>query len=168
MSCGMMGRIRVKSKEFIKRLLDEMPGRHRVFGFLDDDEFNTWKTKWPSLSIPDDLLAFLREANGIDLWVSAGSPEGYYRLLPLREIDAARKLMWGSFANDMGDNDVPLPHWLAISEHQDGACYVVLDPKENRYFLMDTCGADLTCPAGTNIGELLDYVWEHWVDRCGE
>jgi hypothetical protein len=44
-----------------------------------------------------------------------------------------------------------------------GPCYIVLDTDEQRYYLMDTCGADLTSPAGSNIDELLDYVWEHWI-----
>ena len=153
----------MQSVEFINRLVREMPNDHRVFGPLEDAEATAWNTKWPTISMPADLLAFLRVANGIDLWVSDGSPDGYFRLLPLREIDMARNLMWGSSAKDLDDDDMPLPHWLAISEHQDGACYIALDTDEQRYYLMDTCGADLTCHAGNNIDELLDYVWENWI-----
>lgn len=29
---------------------------------------------------------------------------------------------------------------------------------------MDSCGADLTCPAGNNVDELLDYLWKHWIE----
>lgn len=153
----------MQSAEFINKLIRDTPGHHRVYSPLEDAEVTAWNTKWPTVSMPGDLLALLRVANGIDLWVNDGSPDGYFRLLPLREIDAARNLMWGSSAKDLNDDDLPLPHWLAISEHQDGACYIVLDTDKQHYYLMDTCGADLTCPAGSNIDELLDYVWEHWI-----
>jgi hypothetical protein len=111
----------VQSVVFINRLIRDTPSHHRVYSPLEDAEITAWNTKWPTVTIPGDLLAFLRVANGIDLWVNDGSPDGYFRLLPLREIDAARNLMWGSSAKDLNDDDLPLPHWIAISEHQDGA-----------------------------------------------
>ena len=153
----------MQGTEFINRLIGEMPGHHRTFPPLDKAELEAWHARWPPHSLPEDLLDLLRLTNGIRFWVHEGSPEGYYRLLALREMDSARRIMWGEYGDDMDDDEVPYPHWLALTEHQDGACYVVLDTDEHRYFLMDTCGPDLTSPLGNNIGGVLDYIWESWV-----
>ena len=40
---------------------------------------------------------------------------------------------------------------------------IVLDPDRQRYYLMDTCGADLTSSVGSSDDELLDFVWQDWV-----
>jgi hypothetical protein len=149
--------------EFITRLIAEMPGNHRTFPPLDKAELEAWYARWPSRFLPEDLLDLLQQTNGIQFGVHEGSPEGYYRLLPLREVDSARRIMWRKHGDDMDDDEVPYPHWLALTEYQDGACYIVLDTDKHRYFLMDTCWPDLTCPLGNNVGQLLDYIWESWV-----
>ncbi len=66
--------------------------------------------------------------------------------------------------NDLEADAVPFPHWLALTDHADGAVFIVLDTDKYKYYLMDSCGADLTCPAGNNIEELLDYLWKHWIE----
>lgn len=149
--------------EFIDRLTTDMPGHHRIFYPLGDTELKEWLTKWPNQSLPEDLVHLLRQSNGIQFWVNEGSPEGYFRLLPLREIDSARQIMWQDFSEEMEFDEVPYAHWLAISEHQDGASYIVLDTDTPKYYLMDTCGGDLTNPVGNNVEELLDFIWEQWV-----
>jgi hypothetical protein len=158
----------MQTTEFIGRLTGEMPGQHRIFPPLEDAELEAWYEKWPRRSLPKDLLAMLRQTNGIQFWVNEGSPEGYYRLLSLQEVDSARRIMWGEYAEDLDDDDIPYPHWLAISQHQDGAYYIILDTDEHRYYLMDTSGADLESPVGDNVGELLDFIWEDWVEALAE
>lgn len=137
--------------DFIKRLTAEMPGQHRVFPPLDGAEFESWQAKWPGQFLPEDFLTLMRRSNGIQFWVHEGSPEGYLRLLPLREIDSARRIMWLEHGANMGADEVPYAHWLAVSEHQDGGEYLVLDTDRHQYYLMDTCGADLSNPAGNNV-----------------
>jgi hypothetical protein len=154
------------SVDFLNRLITEMPGRHRLLRPLENSELEEWCAKWPREFLPDDLVEFLRLANGVQLWVDEGSPEGYFRILSLREIDSARRIMWSSAGDELPEDEVPYPHWLAITEHVDGADYFVLDTDRHRYFRMDTCGADLT-PAGNDVDELLDYLWEQWVRGMG-
>jgi hypothetical protein len=154
--------------EFIERLEREMPGQHKTWSPLQDEELAVWTAKFPKSTLPEDLIGLLRRTNGIQFWVSAGSTKGYFRLLPLREIDFARQIMWGGLANDWDRDWVPRPGWLAISGHQDGDDFIVLDIDSHRYYLMDACGADLTCPAGDNVHELLDSIWENWITPIRE
>jgi hypothetical protein len=153
----------VQITEFINRLTSEMPGQHRIFPPLGNAEPKEWQGKWPKHSLSEDLVDLLRHANGIQFWVHEGSPEGYFRLLPLREIDSARQIMWQAHSDSMESDEVPYAHWLAISEHQDGASYIVLDTDRHQYYLMDTSGADLSNPVGNNVEELLEFIWEDWV-----
>jgi hypothetical protein len=156
------------STEFINRLTQAAPRDHRILPPLEDAELDAWCERWPQCRLPEDLLGLLRKANGIQFWVHRGSPDGCYSLLPLREIDSARRIMWGESGEQLKSDEVPRRHWLAITQHQDGACYVVLDTDEQRYYLMDTCGADLTCPVGNSVSELLDFIWDTWVKALGD
>jgi len=154
----------MKIRDFIERLSLEMSGHHRVFPPLEREELKASISKWKKNSLPDGFLDLLRHANGIDFWVDVGSPNGYFRILPLREIDYARQIMWGGALNDMEADAVPYPDWLGITDHQDGADFIVLDVDAHRYYRMDSYGADLKSPAGSNVNELLDYLWEHWIE----
>jgi hypothetical protein len=49
--------------------------------------------------------------------------------------------------------------YVALSYHQDGSSFVVLDVESGRYFLMDAAGPDATSPIASNAGELLDWLW---------
>lgn len=149
--------------EFIEKLESRTRSNHKILPPLCDDELKEWTTKFSKDYLPNDLLDLLKKTNGIQFWVGAGSPNGYFQILPLREIGFARQIMWGEAVDYMDLDEIPLPHWLAITEHQDGAVYIILDTDTYKYYLMDTCGADLTCPAGKSIEELLDYLWAHWV-----
>lgn len=63
----------------------------------------------------------------------------------------------------MSADELPYPHWLAISEHQDGGEYIVLDTDRQDYYLMDTILSDLSNPIGHSVPEFLEYIWENWV-----
>lgn len=154
----------MKIADFIERLKSEADCHHNVFPPLDSKELEEWTTKISRDYLPSDFLDLLKKTNGIQFWVSAGSPNGYFQIRPLREIGFARQIMWGSALVDTDKDTLPLPHWLVITEHQDGAAYIILDPDRQQYYLMDTCGVDLTCPVGNNIEQLLDYLWKHWIE----
>jgi hypothetical protein len=158
----------MKIKEFLKRLKGQTRCAYRILPPLDARELEAWQEDWPGRTLPEDLLLLLRQANGIQFWVHEASPEGYLSLLPLREIDSARRIMWDVSGDSMNVDWVPYPHWLAISGHQDGSAFIVLDTDNNKYYLMDSCGADLTCPQGDSVQELLDYIWEDWVVGMGD
>jgi hypothetical protein len=65
--------------------------------------------------------------------------------------------MWGPGAKpDMLSDD-----YLAISYHTDGAAFIVLKTTTGEYFLMDSCGADESCPIGRHVNALLDWLWNH-------
>jgi hypothetical protein len=151
-------------EDFVERMRTESAGNHRVLPPLEDEELNAWLAKWPNATLPEDYLDLLRCANGVQFWVHEGSPHGYFQMLPLREVDTARQIMWGEALGHMDDDEVPYPHWFAITGHQDGACYIVLDPDARRYYLMDTCGADLTYPVGSSVAGLLDFIWHDWIE----
>jgi hypothetical protein len=140
-----------------------MPCKHRIFPALSNGELEEWRAKWPRHSLPEDLLELLRCSDGIQFWVHEGSPEGYFRLLPLREIDSARRIMWLEYGDSMDADEVPYSDWFAISEHQDGGEYIVLDTDRQEYYLMDTILSDLSNPIGHSIPELLEFIWKDWV-----
>ena len=149
--------------EFITRLTEEMPGDHRVFPPLSSDELDEWLADRQGHDLPEDLLQLLRHSNGIQFWVHEGSPEGYFSLLPLQKIDSARRIMWLEYGDSFAADEVPYPHWLTISEHQDGGQYIVLDTDSQEYYLMDTILSDLSNPIGHSIPELLEFIWKDWV-----
>jgi hypothetical protein len=153
----------MRTTDFITRLETEMPGQHRVLAPLGSAELERWLAKWPRKLMPEDLLLLLQQANGIQFWVSEGSPQGYLRLLSLRDIDSAREAIWGEHSREMAPEDLPYPLWLAVGVNQDQTSYVVLDTDSQRYYLMDSCSADLNNPVGESVEHLLDYVWKDWV-----
>ena len=165
---GRLGTIIVQIAEFLSRLTEEMPGAHRICPPLSTDELAAWRENWEGHPLPEDLLQLLRHSNGIQFWVHEGSPEGYFRLLPLREIDSARRIMWLEHSDSMPADEVPYPNWLAISEHQDGGSYIVLDPDKQEYYLMDTILSDLSNPIGHSIPELLEFIWKDWIEALDD
>jgi hypothetical protein len=123
------------------------------------NELARWVKAWSEHRLRSDLLSLLRRVNGIHLWADLDEGRAYQGLAPLEEWRIARQQMWGIDADpNLLDN-----RYLAISYHADGAAFVVLDTGSGRYFLMDSCGADESCPIGSSADELLDWLWEHRV-----
>jgi hypothetical protein len=60
----------------------------------------------------------------------------------------------------MADRRLLDDRYVALSYHQDGAAFIVLDVASGTYFLMDTAGPDATSPIATNVEELLDWLWQ--------
>jgi hypothetical protein len=50
--------------------------------------------------------------------------------------------------------------YVAISYHQDGASFVVLDVESGIYFLMDAAGPDTTSPIAHDAKGLLAWLWQ--------
>ncbi len=153
----------MKPAEFQFRLQSAGAGPHRLMPPLSRKDLGLWQANHPDVSLPDEQIDFYRISNGARFWVDT-DPSGYLSLSPLEDLMTARQRIW------LGDgglrpDDVPLPHWLAISDHVDGADFIVLDTDASVYYQMDSCGADLSCPIGPSFEDVLDHVWNNWVLR---
>jgi hypothetical protein len=127
---------------------------------ITDAALDGWRRRYPSHQLPTDLVALLRRANGIHLWADADAGRSYEGVAPIEEWDLARVKMYGPSA----DERLLDSRFVAISYHQDGATYVVLDVDSGTYFYMDAAGADLTSPIGTSADALLDWLWSRRID----
>lgn len=116
----------------------------------------SWRRRWPRHPLPVDLVELLTRVNGIHLWADLATGRAYEGLAPLDEWELARTKMWGPDADASMLDD----RYLALSYHTDGAAFAVLDVAARKYFLMDACGADDTCPIGDTTGDLLAWLWE--------
>jgi hypothetical protein len=97
----------------------------------------------------------VERVNGIHLWANVETGRSYAGLAPIEEWELARVKMYGPTAARTLLDD----RYVAISYHQDGASFVVLDVTSGRYFLMDVAGADATSPIANNVDELLGWLW---------
>lgn len=121
------------------------------------ESIEEWMRERPGLPLPADLRELLVRVNGIHLWADLDTGRSYEGLAPLEEWDLARRKLWGSddHADWLGDE------YLAISYHADSSAFVVLKASTGEYFLMDPCGADESCRIGSDVGALLDWLWDH-------
>lgn len=81
--------------EFFQRLSQDntrRPGTHVLEAGLMDAEFASWKHHH-RLTLPQDLVDLLRKHNGFRLYPDEYTPNGSVRLLPLREIDFAPRII---------------------------------------------------------------------------
>jgi hypothetical protein len=116
-----------------------------------------WRAEHPSHPLPNDLAALVERANGIHLWANIDTGRSYVGLAPIEEWDIARIKMYGQSGNPVLLDD----RYVAISYHQDGASFLVLDVESGRYFLMDAAGPDTSTPIAKNVEELLDWLWRN-------
>ncbi|HVJ20050.1 MAG TPA: SMI1/KNR4 family protein [Polyangiaceae bacterium] len=116
-----------------------------------------WEQQHPAHVLPTDLRALVAQINGIHLWANAETGRSYTGLAPIEEWDLARTKMYGPTA-DRGLLD---DRYVAVSYHQDGASFVVLDVESGVYFLMDVAGPDTSSPIAKNVDELLDWLWRN-------
>jgi hypothetical protein len=140
--------------------IDEQGGSllgHRLGNPLSDLELAAFRKRFPGVALPEDLLAVLQRWNGIDLWADVEFGRSYEGLAPLEEWDLARGIMLGPDA----DPGLLSDRYFALSYHADGSAFVVLDTSTAKYFWMDSCGADESCPIGDTGDELLTWLWNH-------
>jgi hypothetical protein len=129
--------------------------RHVLGPPASPEAIDAWQAQRCSYFLPGDLRDLVLRANGIHLWANAEDGRSYVGLAPIEEWDLARVKMYGPAA----DRTLVDDRYLAISYHQDGAAFVVLDQVSGEYYLMDSAGPDTTAPIGNNVGSLLDWLW---------
>lgn len=113
-----------------------------------------WLASHPTIpGLPADLVALLERADGVHLWANGETGRSYVGLAPMAEWELARKPLPAADPADVHDGCV------ALSYHQDGASFVVLDARSGEYFLMDAAGPDRSSRIATSVDELLDWLW---------
>lgn len=156
----------MKPDAFLKKIADDnavRPGTHEPAGPLRGPESGRWKARHPGLKIPNDLLGFLKRANGIRFHVSRENPLGAEaRLLPLREIQSATSLLY----QDQEEEDESLPaSWLALTDDSRGSAILVLDVKKRLYLDLDPAEPEDVQEVGGKFEEALDWLFARYLDR---
>jgi hypothetical protein len=130
--------------------------RHVLGSGALDEVVKVWEKGRPSHPLPADLRALVTRINGIHLWANSETGRAYQGLAPIEEWELARTKLFGPAA----DRSLLGDRYIALSYHQDGAAFVVLDVASGTYFLTDVAGPDVTSPIATNASELLDWLWQ--------
>jgi hypothetical protein len=156
----------MKPDAFLKKIADDnsvKPGTHELSPPLRSAEIGRWKARHPRLKPPNDLLGFLKRANGIRFHVSTESPIGALaRLLPLREIRDATSLLY----HDQEEEGEALPgSWLALSDDAQGEQFLVLDVRKRRYLELDPADPEDAEEIGERFEEALDWLFARYLDR---
>lgn len=154
------------SQKFIDRINHDATSHlHRVNAPLNDDELAEWQGRHSDVRLPEDLVSFLRLANGIALWTDA-DPRGYFSLLRLEDYgQPVRMAMYGDRASERLQRLWP-DSLIRISDHLDGTQFVALNLATGEYVDADANAAPRTI--GHGMEALLDWVWAHWVDEMRE
>ncbi len=129
--------------------------RHIIGPPASPQAIDAWQSQHPLQVLPPDLRALVMRMNGIHLWANVETGRSCTGLAPIEDWDLARIKMYGPSA----DRNLLDDRYLALSYHQDGAAYVVLDVELGTYFLMDTAGPDKTSPIAHDAGELIEWLW---------
>jgi hypothetical protein len=125
------------------------------------ESIKSWHQRWHGYTFPSDLTALLARCNGIHLNADLKTGRAYHGLAPIEEWRPARFVMYGDGAEPSLLDD----RYLALTYHQDGAAFVVLDSTSGSYYLMDAAGPDTSCPIGTRVVELLEWLWTHRLEH---
>jgi hypothetical protein len=108
--------------------------------------------------LPADLLAFLKACNGFRLYPKPDTPIGVVRLLPLREIEYAPRLM---YAGNMTCDDGYPKSFFALTDDPDSAQHLVLDMATGRYYAVDPiAGLEDEGIVGSNWPAALAWIAE--------
>lgn len=128
--------------------------RHVLGGPVESEILAEWEDRH-SLTLPSDLKEMLKRFNGVHLWADTLSQRSYVGLAPIEEWQSARCAFFGP------DSDPALldDRYIAISYHDDGSSYLVLDPSTGRYYLMDAAGPDESAPLGNSVEDVLEWLW---------
>jgi hypothetical protein len=129
--------------------------RHIIEPGCSEATVSAWETRHPQWPLPADLRELLLRADGVHLWANAETGRAHLGLAPLADWQGARTAMYGASADSVLLDD----RYLAISYHQDGGVYVVLDVLDQAYFLMDPAGPDRGSMIARCVPELLAWLW---------
>jgi hypothetical protein len=110
---------------------------------LPPSERARWKARHPGLKLPNDLLGFLKRANGITFSAA--------RLLPLREIRTATEILY----HDQDEADETLPDgWLGLTD--DVEELLMLDVRARRYLTLEG-------DVGGTFEDALDWLYARYL-----
>jgi SMI1/KNR4 family protein SUKH-1 len=156
----------MKPDAFLKKIADDnavRPGTHELAAPLRGAESGRWKARHAGLKLPNDLLGFLKRANGIRFHLSPASPIGATaRLLPLREIQTATALLY----QDQEEEDEALPgSWLGLTDDAEGDQFLVLDVRKRLYLDVDPADPEDAQAVGRRFEEALDWLFARYLDR---
>jgi hypothetical protein len=154
----------MKPDAFLKKIADDnavKPGTHDPSPPLRGAESGRWKARHPGLKLPNDLLGFLKKANGIKFHVRPDSPIGAEaRLLPLHEIQPATALLF----QDQEGEDEGLPDtWVALTDDAEGDQFLLFDVRKRVYLELDP--GDDAEEIGERFEEALDWLFARYLDR---
>ena len=116
---------------------------------------DAWRRLSP-VPLAADLQHLVERINGVHLWANMATGRSYVGLAPVDEWERARTKMYGLSADPALLDD----RFIAVSYHQDGAAFVVVDARTGTYYLMDSAGPDTSSPIGRNAEALLSWLWE--------
>jgi hypothetical protein len=135
----------------------EYRSRHILGPPATPGAIEAWQYQHPSQPLPADLRALVARINGIHLWADPETGRSYTGFAPIEEWEVARIKMYGP-TTELS----PVDHrYIALSYHENGDAFVVLDVTSGIYFLMDAAGPDTSTPIASNTDELLDWLWRN-------
>jgi hypothetical protein len=144
--------------QFFARLTQDNsrePGTHVLESGLADAELISWQKCHPGLMLPPDFVKLLRQHNGFRLLPDENTPTGAIRLLPLREIDFAPRIIYEG--NTVLDSDFP-KSWMTITDDPDSARFLILDTSHGHYLEIDPIDPSEPEVVANNVEEMLDWM----------
>ncbi len=118
-----------------------------------DAQISSWAAEHPSHLIPDDLKAVLKQVNGIHLWADLAKKRSYFGVLPVAEWRDAATWEWGLLFIE------PPTGLVAMSYHENGDFYLILDTVTGVYYWYDTEDFGRPTMIGRSASELLGWWW---------
>ena len=140
---------------------------HLIGAGLSGDSIDAWQAAHREHPLPPDLKEFLTRVNGVHLWGDLATSRAYFGILPLQEWQDAAHVEWAAMWLD----ETPVGQ-LALSYHDNGDAFLVLDTRATEYLWYDLGDFGNPKRAGRTVAELLDFWWLEtaWLDprRDGE
>jgi hypothetical protein len=156
----------MKPDLFLRKIADDnraTPGTHEIAQPLRAAERGRWNARHPGLKLPNDLIGFLKRANGIRFHLSSKSPIGAEaRLLPMGGIQTATSLL---YQDQEGEDDALPATWLALSDDAEGDQFLVLDVRKRLYLDVDPADPEDAQEIGGRFEEALDWLFARYLDR---
>ncbi len=139
---------------------------HILGAGLSSDSIEAWQAAHREHRLPSDLREFLTCVNGVHLWGDLATSRAYFGMLPLTEWQDVKDVDWAMMF------DTPPTGQLAISYHDNGDYFLVLDTRGPEYIWYDLQDFNNPKRVGRTVVQLLDFWWKEtaWLDprRSGE
>lgn len=139
---------------------------HILGAGVSRDSIQAWQAAHHEHKLPPDLGEFLTRVDGVHLWGDLATSRAYFGILPLAEWQDAKDADWAMMF------DTPPIGQLAISYHDNGDYFLVLDTRGPEYLWYDLQDFDNPKRVGRTVAQLLDFWWQEtdWLDprRSGE